>query len=96
LDPSITFQSGMEKSEQQVMSKILKVKEGQRYAQRPGAHCPATVWQVGAVRQDAVPVPHARLVRLDDPLQTKTISCATLADPTFYELIGDIPSHSGA
>lgn len=71
------------------MSKNSVVRQGQRYAQRPGAHCRPAVWEVGSVRAGAVPIPHARLVNVEDPLCTKTISCTTLSDPSYYELIGE-------
>jgi len=71
------------------MQNRFAVRQGQRYVQRPGAHCRPAIWEVGAIHSGAVPIPHARLVNVEDPLCTKTISCGTLANPTFYELIAD-------
>ena len=72
-------------------SSILKqgrVECGQRFAQRVGFPTRTAVWEVGFVQSDSVPVPHARLVNVEDPLRTKTISCMTLANPAFYEFLG--------
>jgi len=74
------------------MSKSLIVKQGQRYAQRVAGQQRATVWKVGAIETEVVAVPHARLVNESDPLETRTISCPTLADRFFYELVGDTPA----
>lgn len=65
------------------------VREGQRYAQRAAQHCRRAVWEVGAVHAAAVPIPHARLINVEDRLQIKTISCPTLVNPSFYELIAE-------
>lgn len=65
------------------------VKEGQRYTQRPRTRNHAVVWKVGAIHASAVPIPHAKLIRMDDPMCIKTISCRTLMDPAFYELVAD-------
>lgn len=74
------------------MNKTRRVQQGQRYAQRLGIYTRTAVWEVGSVRMDTVPIPHARLVNVEDPLRTKTISCLTLANPTFYEFLGE---HTG-
>lgn len=74
------------------MSKSIIVKQGQRYAQRVAGHHRATVWKVGAIETDVAPIPHARLVNESDPLETRTISCRTLADRFFYELVADAPA----
>lgn len=74
------------------MSKSVIVKQGQRYAQRVAGHNNATVWKVGAIETEVVPVPHARLVNESDPLETRTISCRTLTDRFFYELVADAPA----
>jgi len=65
------------------------VKEGQRYTQRPRPQSHAVVWKVGAIHASAVPIPHAKLISTDDPMRVKTISCRTLMDPAFYELVAD-------
>jgi hypothetical protein len=72
-----------------VMVQRFNVQEGQRYVQRSGPIYRPSIWKVGSIRSSSLPVPHALLVNVDDPLQTKTISCTTLADRIYYELIGD-------
>ncbi|MFQ5774270.1 MAG: hypothetical protein ACE5GS_07125 [Kiloniellaceae bacterium] len=71
------------------MPKSSFVREGQRYAQRPGTYCRPAVWEVGSVQFGAAAIPHARLINVEDPLKIKTISCPTLVNPAFYELIAD-------
>ena len=71
------------------MIQRLGVKEGQRYAQRPSLPQRAKVWKVGSILSNVVAVPHARLGNVEDPLQTKTISCTTLCNRTYYELLAD-------
>ena len=71
------------------MTQRFTVREGQRYVQRRGLRYRPSIWKVGAIKAKAVPIPHALLINVDDPLQTKTISCPTLADRIFYELLGD-------
>lgn len=65
------------------------VRQGQRYAQRFEVRERAAIWEVNAIRNGTVPVPHARLIDVDDPLHTKTISCLALTNPSYYELIAD-------
>ena len=70
------------------MKPLLKVREGQHYAQKIGPRYSSPLWRVVRVYEDGVQIPHACLVRMDNPLQTKTISCSTLADPRFFTLAG--------
>ena len=44
------------------------VQQGQRYAQRVGTYTHTFVWEVGSVARDAVPIPHARLVDIQNQL----------------------------
>jgi hypothetical protein len=78
------------------MSQRLNVREGQRYVQRRGRFYRPSIWKVGAIKAKAVAIPHALLINVDDPLQTKTISCPTLADRIFYELLGESSGASAA
>lgn len=73
------------------MRKTWNVQKGQRYVQRPGAPNRYAIWEVGSVKTGDAAIPHARLVSVDDPLRSKTISCTTLADPSFYELLSETP-----
>ncbi len=71
------------------MTQRFNVQAGQRYVQRVGLRYRPSVWKVGAIKAGTTPIPHALLVNVDDPLQTKTISCPTLADRIYYELLAE-------
>ncbi len=71
------------------MAQKLRVREGQRYAQRLSMQHRVAVWKVGSILSSTVPIPHARLINVQDPLQTKTISCTTLADRVYYQLVSE-------
>ncbi len=77
------------------MAQRFGVKEGQRYAQRLNTQTRCPIWKVGSILSNAVAIPHARLVNVEDPLQTKTISCAILCDHIYYELVADSPTGLG-
>jgi hypothetical protein len=76
------------------MSNNLVVKPGQRFVQRAAGYHRAVIWKVGAIETDVVPVPHARLVNESNPSEMRTISCPTLADRLFYELVSDAPARA--
>ncbi len=79
------------------MSRRFTIKSGQIYAQRVGKFSRMRVWEVRSIYEQAVPIPHARLVSIDDPLRIKTISCRTLADAAFYVPVsGDTRSRVGS
>jgi hypothetical protein len=71
------------------VAQIVKVREGQRYAQNFGSRIRPSVWKVGSIYAGPVPYPHACLVDVEDPLHVKTISCTTLTDKVHYELVKD-------
>ena len=77
------------------MAYKLHVKEGQRYTQRLRALQHASVWKVGSILSNDITVPHARLINVEDPRHTKTISCATLTNRVYYELVADSPTGLG-
>jgi len=72
-----------------VMTQRFNVQEGQRYVQRLGLHYRPPIWKVGSINAGAVPIPHALLINVDNPLETKTISSPTLADNIYYELLAE-------
>lgn len=76
------------------MARKRDVCEGQRYVQRLSTYNRHVIWEVGSVKTGDLPIPHACLVKVDDPLRSKTISCDTLADPAFYEFLSDGPPPS--
>ncbi len=71
------------------MAQKLRVREGQRYAQRLSMQHRAAVWKVGSILSSTVLIPHARLINVQDPLHTKTISCTTLVDRVYYQLVSE-------
>ena len=71
------------------MAQKFRVREGQRYAQRLSTQHRVAVWKVGSILSSTVAIPHARLINVQDPLQTKTISCTTLANQAYYELVAE-------
>ena len=77
------------------MVQRLDVKEGQRYAQRRSVQHNANIWKVGAILGVDPSIPHARLINVADPYQTKTISCIALRDRTYFELIAESTTGMG-
>ena len=77
------------------MMQRFNVKEGQRYAQRLSVQQRVSVWKVGAILASDPSIPHARLINVADPLHTKTISCYTLRDRMYYELIVETATGMG-
>ena len=66
-----------------------KVKEGQVYTDLPSSRPGSRIWKVESLRENAMKVPHARLIDLRDPTSTKTISCGALKSRTYYELVSE-------
>ncbi len=83
------------------MVQRIDVREGQRYVQRLTIRERASVWKVGAIVATGPNVatgpkiPHARLINVADPLQTKTISCFALRELMYYELIAEANTGTG-
>ncbi len=77
------------------MVQRFNVKEGQRYAQCRSLQQRASIWKVGAILANDLSIPHARLINVADPLQTKTISCFALRDRTYYELVAETTTGMG-
>ncbi len=71
------------------MTQKLRVREGQRYAQRLSLQHRTAVWKVGSILSSTLTIPHACLINVQDPLQTKTISCTTLVDQVYYQLVSE-------
>ncbi len=77
------------------MPQTLRVKEGQRYTQRLSMQHRTAVWKVGSILSSTVAIPHALLINVQDPLQTKTISCTTLANRMYYQLVAETATGIG-
>ena len=43
------------------------------------------VWRVKSVSNTAMDMPHAQLINIRDPFETRTISCRILTNAAFYE-----------
>ncbi len=71
------------------MAQKLRVREGQRYAQRLSLQHRTSVCKVVSILSKTLDIPQARLINVQDPLQTKTISCTTLVDQVYYQLVGE-------
>ncbi len=71
------------------MAQKLRVREGQRYTQRLSMQRRTAVWKVSSILSSTLAIPHARLINVQDPLQTKTISCTTLVDRVYYQLVSE-------
>ena len=66
-----------------------KVKEGQVYTDLPSNRPGSRLWKVESFCENALEVPHARLIDLRDPTSTKMISCRALKGRTYYELVSE-------
>jgi hypothetical protein len=73
----------------QVMNSKLKVEVGQTYVQIAGTHYTTPLWRIIRLYDDGSSIPHACLVKVNNLLHTKTISCVTLANPRFFKLISE-------
>ena len=77
-----------------IMKPQVKVCAGQHYTQIMGPRYTSPLWRVDRVYEDGVQIPHACLVKVANLLQSKTISCSTLADPRFFTLVGSHAAHA--
>ncbi len=71
------------------MAQKFRVTEGQRYTQRLSMQQRSMIWKEGSILSRTVPIAHARLINVQDPLRTKTISCTTLVDQVYYQLVSE-------
>ncbi len=69
------------------MPRGTHVQVGQRYIQafEFGSH--KQVWEVTSICQDGKWIPHARLVNVSSPSETKTLSCSALDDQHSFRLL---------
>jgi hypothetical protein len=77
------------------MAQRFSVKEGQRYSQRLSMHSRVAIWKVGSIVTSGATIPHARLINVADPLQTKTVSCFILGDRMYFELVAETATGVG-
>ncbi len=76
------------------MVQKIRVMKGQRYAQRLSMQQRTAVWKVGSILSSTAHIPHARLINVQDPLRTKTISCTTRVDRVYYQLVAESATRS--
>ncbi|MGB8275344.1 MAG: hypothetical protein WCF16_08775 [Alphaproteobacteria bacterium] len=63
---------------------MSNVERGQRYRQ---ANMPQDVWEVVAILVNGGAFPHARLQRVRDTRDIKTVSFSALQDKTLFHLV---------
>ena len=65
----------------------IQVQVGQRYSQHfvYGPH--KQVWEVASISPDGVRVPHARLINVNNPKETKTLSYTALNGQYSFKLL---------
>jgi hypothetical protein len=65
----------------------IQVQVGQRYFQVfvHGSH--KLIWEVASIHSEGEWVPHARLVNVNDPSETKTLSCSALDRQHSFRLL---------
>ena len=71
------------------MAHRLKVKQGQVYVDLPSNRPGSRLWKVESLCENAMQIPHARLIDVSDPVDTKTISCHALINRAHYELVSE-------
>ena len=60
------------------MRRRIMVERGQRYIQRFQKSSRKEIWEVDSLSPDTLQIPHARLVRVTNRADTKTLSCSAL------------------
>ncbi len=75
------------------MTRRPKVREGQLYRKLFRDRASSRTWEVEIIYEDAALIPHARLVNIRDPMDTRTLSCGALTNRKDYELVADPPAH---
>ena len=77
------------------MTQQLQVQVGQFYAEELSFGCAAILWRVKDIHGYDHSRPHATLVNVADPYSTKTISCSTLTNRSYYRPV-EAPGASSA
>ncbi len=70
-----------------IMRRRIQVQVGQRYFQDfvHGSH--NQIWEVASIYSEGEWIPHARLVNVSNPSETKTLSCTALDDQRSFRLL---------
>jgi hypothetical protein len=69
------------------MQRHINVQVGQRYFQAFAYSSHNQIWEVRSIHSDGEQAPHARLVNVSNPSETKTLSCAALDDQHSFRLL---------
>ncbi len=69
------------------MKQRTQIQEGQHHEKIYGLPGFRSGWEVRSIADQVASLPHAVLVNLDDPRDTRTISCLTIANPLFFKLM---------
>ncbi|MCP4318496.1 MAG: hypothetical protein GY789_21375 [Hyphomicrobiales bacterium] len=70
-----------------------EVTTGQQYVQ---VNAYRNIWEVKDVFQLSDDIAHARLARIDEPSIVKTVSCISLAEGAFFQLLANEDAEEGA
>ena len=72
------------------MRRRIQVQVGQRYFQDlvHGSH--HQIWEVESIHSEGEWVPHARLINVNNPSETKTLSCTALDGQHSFRLLNVI------
>jgi hypothetical protein len=71
------------------MRQEAQVREGQRYAKVYATFDSTKGWEVRSICKRVVPLPHAKLVNLEDPSDIRMVSCGTVADDRYFRLMSE-------
>ena len=66
------------------------VQLGQQYVKVHSTRSRSPVWKVNSIHPGDYGITHAGLMKLDDPLDKKTLSISALLDKTRYRLVVDM------
>ena len=72
------------------MAKQIGVQAGQQYVKVHSTRNPPPVWEVMSIYSGVGSIAHAGLMKLEDPLDRKTVSVSALLDKTYYRLLRDV------
>jgi hypothetical protein len=73
--------------------RLREIRKGQQYYRVDGA---TTVWQVRAIFGDPSGIRHARLFKVGQPNELKTLTCSVLRDASRFRLLAEQPAAGSA
>ena len=69
------------------MAEQIQVQVGQRYCQHFKYGSYQQIWEVASISRDGVRIPHARLVNVENPTESKTLSYLALSGQYSFTLL---------